>query len=617
MFDPSNPATPRMERVRSAARIALLFAAVGFLGSPTGSAGAQQFTDVTTSQGIEIPNVPGTRFEGVAWGDCNGDGYLDLFIGGDVYGVTARPCSLYLNQGPPDYRFVDYATSAGLDWLKGCFSCAWIDFDADGDQDLLVSRALKIGTGSSLQTDATAPTVARKLPPPPDIVSPSSSMPGKQWLPWPPWPPPPPPPSQYSKGSLALFINYGTQPPYFADFATSFGIDASEGLEIRFDLVDINDDGHLDIMVGRGGNNLNPDERRLSYFFLSTNLTLYPYAVIQGLLSRQLHIEQPGWLRAVAFCDFDADGDQDLYLGGMDYDMNNDSCLFVFDPYEGFAPHPDFSPTHFGHIAAWADFDNDEDFDLFTVGNRAVTLHVNSGAPGFRFVDGTASNGLTVSSPRDACFEPKWADFNNDGYEDLFVATWLWERDWLFQNLGGTGFVDVSTSAGLDLLNGTRMAAWGDYDNDGDMDLVMTHQEPPYVRLLRNNQDDEHYLKIVPVDENGLVHNQHGAVVKLYRKNPGFGENEFVAMRTLGCTAGGFSQSQYVAHFGVDPAEGYRVRVIFPDGTVRDWKTNSQLGDISPREALGTYVQIDTSGAVFIPNAPGSVVPASRSRLYQ
>jgi len=532
-----------------------------------GNLRAAQFTEVTAAQGINIPNVSGTRFEGIAWGDSNGDGYLDLFIGGDGYAVTTRSASLYINQGPPDYRFVDYGTSAGLGALKGCLSAAWVDFDADGDQDLLVSRACQRDMSGT-----------------------------------------------YYGGSLALYRNDGNNPPHFVDCASTFGIQAAEGLEVRFDLTDINHDGLLDLMVGRGGNNFNQPEKRLSYFYLSTHLRLYPYAIVQGLLNTQLRIAAPRWVRAVSFCDFDADGDQDLFLAGADGQAQNDTGLFVYDPNVGFFPHPDFAQAAPAGLAAWSDFDNDGDFDLFTIAYNANKLYVNQGPPDFRFQENHAALGVNFPPPPAASFEPKWADFNNDGYEDLFVCG-LYTPSQLFLNQGGTHFVDVASTAGLSFDNSARMVAWGDFDNDGDMDLVMTGIFPPYIRLMRNNQNDNHYLKIVPVDENGRVENQFSAVVKLYAADQGSGSRTFVAMRKLGCTDGGYSQSQYLAHFGVDPTKRYYVRVIFSNGTVRDWDTNPQLGNISPAVANGSCLMIDTRGSVFIPTPGRGGVRFSR--LYR
>lgn len=64
-----------------------------------------------------------------------------------------------------------------------------------------------------------------------------------------------------------------------------------------------------------------------------------------------------------------------------------------------------------------------------------------------------------------------WADFNNDGFEDLFV--YKWGRPELFLNLKGKGFESISTSSGLPAWINSNAAIWFDYNNDGNIDLLI------------------------------------------------------------------------------------------------------------------------------------------------
>mgnify|MGYP001158207326 FL=1 len=126
-----------------------------------------------------------------------------------------------------------------------------------------------------------------------------------------------------------------------------------------------------------------------------------------------------------------------------------------------------------GSGGAWFDYDRDGDWDLYLVncqGDASVTnaLYENHGNGKFSRVENSGSEddgeGMAVAA----------ADYNNDGYPDLLVSNYGNFK--LFQNNGDKTFSDVSTIAfpeGIkDIWYGG--SAWGDYDNDGDLDLYIT-----------------------------------------------------------------------------------------------------------------------------------------------
>ena len=146
-----------------------------------------------------------------------------------------------------------------------------------------------------------------------------------------------------------------------------------------------------------------------------------------------------------------------------------------------------------GFIVAAADYDNDGNTDLFVtrIGfyYGDTTLFRNNGDG--TFTDVTRQAGLAHWGPS---FTATWADYNNDGYVDLFVANnlgGLFDRkspNLLFRNNGDGTFTEVAAQAGLVTPWPTIGAAWGDYDNDGYPDLFVSNGLGR-SQLCRNNGD--------------------------------------------------------------------------------------------------------------------------------
>jgi hypothetical protein len=146
----------------------------------------------------------------------------------------------------------------------------------------------------------------------------------------------------------------------------------------------------------------------------------------------------------------------------------------------------------FNRTAAWTDFDGDGFLDVFIA--RTGGLYRNRGDGTFE--DVTVAAGITTSSFAQA---GTWGDYDNDGYPDLYVT--MGDPDEgptntdtfvgiLYHNNGNGTFTDVTTATGAVNANGALGATWGDYDNDGNLDLyiVNTVTQPAVPnRLFRNN----------------------------------------------------------------------------------------------------------------------------------
>jgi hypothetical protein len=313
--------------------------------------------------------------------------------------------------------------------------------------------------------------------------------------------------------------------------------------------------------------------------------------------------------------DLNGDGRVDLYVAndGMDNLLwiNQGGGRFVNDAalagvafnWEG------MSEASMGVDAA--DFDNDGDEDLFLTHLRRETntLYVNDGQ-GF-FEDTTLATGLSAPSRAYTGFGTAWIDVDNDSLPDLFVANGevrhiealaragdpypLRQKNQLFRNLGsGSGeagtkprFREVSDRAGpvFALEEVSRAAAFGDLDNDGDLDLVVTNNAGP-VRLLRNRIGNlRHWLGLRLLDpDTGLE--VVGARVAILRRGQAplwrrvrtaasyLAANDPRVLVGLGGDPKaplppGFEPLDNAAR-GTPAVEG--VRVVWPDGSVEEWE---------------------------------------------
>lgn len=185
-----------------------------------------------------------------------------------------------------------------------------------------------------------------------------------------------------------------------------------------------------------------------------------------------------------AWADFDGDEDLDLFVGFRQdvpnrLYQNNGSSFTDVALAMGVA---DLADTR---AAAWGDFDGDGDADLFVgftrKSNLPARLYRNNGA-GKPFSDVAASMGVESTGETR---QPSFIDYDNDGDLDLFVGL----RDapnLLFRN-DGARFTSVGRELGVDDPRRTVGAVWFDMDVDGDLDLFVANQNGDLNGLFRND----------------------------------------------------------------------------------------------------------------------------------
>ncbi|MFN8178941.1 MAG: FG-GAP-like repeat-containing protein [bacterium] len=184
-----------------------------------------------------------------------------------------------------------------------------------------------------------------------------------------------------------------------------------------------------------------------------------------------------------AWVDYDADGDLDLFVAssGTAGEVNR---LYRNDGGGTLTPittGPLVTDVRKSRHGAWADWDGDGDVDVFVVnednlGNQLYkNLLVETGSPDFVSVAaGDATSDLGMTS-----FSASWGDFDNDGDLDLIVANFNAQNDALYRNelveTGTPTLTKLATEAPSTSFGWTVSTLWGDFDNDGDLDLFMTN----------------------------------------------------------------------------------------------------------------------------------------------
>ena len=418
------------------------------------------FHDVAPAVGLDASSGE----HGAAWGDWNGDGWLDLAIGNG---------SLYANAAGA--AFTDMTASAGLDSVGNYGGVAWGDYDDDGDLDLLSS-----------------------------------------WR--------------------KVYRNEGALP-----FSKVWDGGAQQ---TTVAWVDTDVDGDLDAYAGG----------RL--YRNDGNDTFVDVTNGAGLSTA-------GWLLASAWADYDDDGDPDLYLtnnGGPNrlYRNNGDGTFADVSDAAGVAD------SGSGHGAAWGDYDNDGDFDLFVANNNGQfsTLYRNNGDGTFEDVSAAAG----LHDRHGNATGANWLDYDLDGRLDLFVVN-RDDQNRLYHNNGDGTFTDVAPGAGVADRRDSDGSTIGDYDNDGDPDIFVVSgiwgQGTPNF-LFRNGTGagSAHWLK---VRLQGVISNRTGigARVRVYAGG-------LMLTRQIAGSTGYMSQDAPEALFGLGSVAGpVVVEVTWPSGIVQ------------------------------------------------
>lgn len=533
---------PRAPSHFQPAILTTLFLAAATYGGQVGLS-AIQFEEVTPVSGIDFNHRPGTSPEkylietmgsGGGFFDFNNDQLVDIYLvqSGGHHPRTRPGNRLYRNEGDQTFSLVEDPVVSDPGYGMGT---AFGDFDNDGWTDIYITNF----------------------------------------------------------GPNVLLRNLGGG--RFEDLTKKAGVgDARWSTSAAF--ADVNNDGLLDLYVANyldfsyqnhvqcGDINLpsycHPDVYQAvpnSFYLNQGNLTFKEASAAAGLVPDN---PAAGKSLGVLFFDMDNDGDLDLYVA------NDSTANYLFENVEngkfrdvsvvsGAAYNRD-GQTEAGMGVDGGDFDGNgfEDLIVTHLDFETNTLYSNSGQR--FFFDQTTAARLAGPSWLRVGFGVNFADFNNDALLDLFIANGhvidTIEREnpsisyaqpnQLFLNSGKSFFWEASARAGDYFAKAlvSRGSAVADFDNDGDVDILVTNNGGP-AELVRNNAPAGDWIQFL-LEGQGCNRNAIGARVRL-------SAGDYELSKEVRSGNSYCSQSDFRLHFGLPEKEIEEVKISWPCGATQ------------------------------------------------
>lgn len=308
---------------------------------------------------------------------------------------------------------------------------------------------------------------------------------------------------------------------------------------------------------------------------LFQNTGINNYTFISGSVSSsQVTTHTATWL------DYNADGNIDLFIPSA----TSDTSYFYHNNGGG-----NFIRIDTGEVVStigkfWgvspSDFDNDGDVDIFlpTRASGGTNGFLKNNGNGRFYVDTNATNIQNVDSVQTAC----WGDYNNDGFQDLFLARR--ERpNQLFKNNGDGTFTSVNAGALTSNQFRPGGAVWGDFDNDGYLDLYLT--------------------RVSSITNTNLLFKNNGNGTFSTVASASIGSESF---STEGCNAADLNNDGFLDIINANRFS-QRVTIFTNDGNSNNFLKLGLFGSINNKAAIGSKVVISSSSGKQTRELSGSI----------
>lgn len=360
------------------------------------------------------------------------------------------------------------------------------------------------------------------------------------------------------------FLLHNQQGNGFVDITISSGTDHPERTE-AVSWGDLNNDGLLDLVLGvtplTGNPNLNDPNDLDHVFFNNGDLT---FTDIYGVLNPT---EISRSTLALVLTDIDMDNDLDIYFANDKHQVNvmlrNDGpgcggwCFTNVADSQG----SDHSAYCMG--VAIGDYDNDLDWDISYSSIDEHILLQNTGSavqPEYQSVAQSAGVNITTGYG----WSTLLFDVNNDGWEDLYLATTggvpEHVSNFLFANNQNGTFIDITQTSGVVDELATEGAAWLDFNQDGRLDFVIGRYNLSYQLLKNSTINNKHWLGFKLLGGADISRDAIGTKV-IITDSAGLSQ-----MRELRAGESRGSSHEKILHFGLDNETNISAVIIWPGG---------------------------------------------------
>ncbi|MBI1929660.1 CRTAC1 family protein [Candidatus Poribacteria bacterium] len=486
------------------------------------------FTDVTFEAGVGDTGYG----LGCCVGDYDNDGFLDLYI------TNFGPNVLYHNNG--DGTFTDVTAQAGVGDERWGTGAAFADYDKDGDLDLFVANYVEY----QLENNPVCFWVSSR-------VSGASEVLGGK--------------------SLALERSEGSA--FFSPLLVRF----------RIYCLPANFVGAPDVLYRNNGDGTFTDVTQEAGLFNPDG---------KGL--------------GVVWGDYNNDGYLDIFVANdttpnMLYKNNGDGTFTDMAHFAGVALGEKGIPLS-GMGVSFGDDDNDGWLDLVVTNFEDDPNSLYHNNKDGTFADATYPSGVGGPSIPYLAWGVDFVDLDNDGYQDIFVAnghiddnveafnpkSTYAQQNQVFRNRGDGTFGEISNQCGPGLLlkKVSRGAAFGDYDNDGDIDILITNSNQTPDLLRNDSVNQNHWLILETV---GTVSNRDGLGARVKVVAGGISQ-----IREVKSGSSYLCQSDMRLHFGLgDASVADLVEIRWPSGTVERFEGVKADQFLKAKEGEGLTVVLN------------------------